>query len=275
MKKKIVLIGSEGLVGKSFQKLYCEKYHILTVDKYNSITEIDNSNDIDTIVFLAQSEDYKNLELTENLFQVNVELLFKTLTMFKNKNTKFIHFSTGSVYKNNQLELKTDSPLDYTSTNPYVLSKIMGEKCIQSFSNLYKSIDIMRPFFIYGPSQNSQMLFSVMIDKLKKNEPIKLSGEKGLIFNPIYSDDVSKMINTLIHSNESYNKIKFHNAAGKNINTLYEMLTLSASILGVTANIEITGSQDTQLIAKVDTSLFNIETNLEEGLRKTILNEYR
>jgi len=273
LKKKIVLIGSEGLVGKSFQKLYSEKYHILTVDKYNSITEIENLNDIDTIVFLAQSEDYKNPVLTENLFQVNVELLFKTLMRFKNTNTKFIHFSTGSVYKNNQLQLKTDSPLDYTSTNPYVLSKIMGEKCIQSFSNLYKSIDIVRPFFIYGPAQNPQMLFSVMIDKIKKNEPIQLSGEKGLIFNPIYCDDVSKMIDTLIHSSKSNNKIEFHNAAGKNINTLHDMLTLSANILGVTANIEITGNQDTQLIAEIDSSFFNLEINLEQGLRKTILNE--
>jgi hypothetical protein len=51
------------------------------------------------------------------------------------------------------------------------------------------------------------------------------------------------------------------------------MLTLSANILGVTANIEITGNQDTQLIAEIDSSFFNLEINLEQGLRKTILNE--
>ncbi len=273
MKKKIVLIGSEGLVGKSFQKLYCQKYDIVTVDKHNSISEIEIAKDIDSIVFLAQSEDYKNPELTENLFQVNVELLFNTLSRFKNTNTKFIHFSTGSVYKNNQLDLKTDSPLDDMSTNPYVLSKIIGEKCIQAFSNVYQSIDIVRPFFIYGPAQNAQMLFSVMIDKIKKNEPIKLSGEKGLIFNPIYCDDVSKMIDILINSTDSNHKIAYHNAAGKNIHSLHEMLTMAAAILGKTTNIEITGNQDTQLTAEVNSSFFQLETNLEEGLRKTILNE--
>jgi UDP-glucose 4-epimerase len=192
--KKIVVIGSEGLVGKQFQQLYASQYDIICIGKNNSIDAIAEDASIDAVVFLAQSEEYKLGYFTQKLFEVNVQLLHKALLQFSNTNTKFIYFSSGSVYKNNNTALEIDSALDYTSSNAYVISKIQGEQLVQTFVSKYQSVHVVRPFFIYGKGQSKQMLFSVMIDKVNNQEAISMNSSNGLIFNPVHCEDAANFI---------------------------------------------------------------------------------
>ena len=50
------------------------------------------------------------------------------------------------------------------------------------------SFAIIRPFFIYGPKQDKNMFIPRLFDNILNGREIFLSGEEGIIINPIYVD---------------------------------------------------------------------------------------
>jgi len=234
------VIGSSGLVGESFCRLYSSVYEIVMVDhqNYTEVLKMIKDDDefyCDCVLFTAQSSDYKNSLFSKDLFDTNLLLLRETLEVFIDKTKKFIYFSSGSVYESCENEINESTPLKYKDKNPYVISKIASEMMLNTFDDYYQSIIVLRPFFIYGKHQNEQMLFKQLINKLIHREQIEIGQDGGLLFNPIYVDDVSKIVKVLIGEVEPLKQVI--NICGKESLYLKDIIFKLAKLLEVKADI--------------------------------------
>lgn len=207
----ILISGATGLIGSQltqhFSEAGCNVSCIVNnteLPKLNNVKSlhIQNlkndgffyNNEPDFIFHLAQSPYYNQFpHHTDDVFRVNVQLTQDLIDIaLKYKVKRFIYASSGGVYKSSQSILNEESPLiNDWNINPYQSSKISSELLLKSHSSLF-DVSILRIFFCYGGGQKSSMLIPRIIDNIKKQTPITLSGEEGLIFNPVYVEDAIK-----------------------------------------------------------------------------------
>ena len=208
----ILITGSSGLLGKKvFEKLKYKKYSVFGISKSKQkfkskdLIYIDLNKDwslrllpknIDTIIHLAQSNNYKNFPIkSADIFNVNVVSTAKLLDFaYKNKVKKFIYASSGGVYVNHKRLFNENDPILISKKlNYYLGSKLSGEMLCQHYESFFQTI-IIRPFFIYGSGQKRSMLLPKLFDMVKKGMPITLQGKSGIKINPIHVDDASDSI---------------------------------------------------------------------------------
>jgi nucleoside-diphosphate-sugar epimerase len=266
MKQRVLVVGANGLVGRDFKEAFAEKYTLTEFTKGSALADLPSA--VDTIVFTAQSGDYKQPEFTQNLFEVNVKLVHEILSYYSGKATKVIYFSSGSVYKNEGKTLTEASPLNTLSGNPYVTSKLMAEELVSSFQNAFDTLITLRPFFIYGKHQNPQMLMKTMFEKVREEQSISLSGKKGLIFNPVYVEDVSILIDHLINIRDIIGYNTF-NVAGPEITHLHEAVRIMGEIADHKLDISIQANNDSSLLAEVNIKGWKPVYGIKDGLTKT------
>jgi nucleoside-diphosphate-sugar epimerase len=273
-RKKVLLIGANGLTGRAFKNLFSEQYDIISLNRdENRDLSVLLTEDISTVIFLAQSADYKSAVFTEDLFAVNVNLIHRVLLASANKNRKFIYFSTGSVYQFQEEEVYELSPINTASGNPYIASKLMGEELVHTFSQKFEKTFIVRPFFIYGKGQKDSMLFSVMKNKLLHAQPIELASGKGFVFNPVFVNDAAHAIHTLIEKEVTNNNVSVINLAGKEETSLADVVNKMAEILKTMPNIITTPQSVKRMIANTITPHNFGTTSITEGLHNFLQHE--
>ena len=265
--KKILLIGSEGLVGKSFYSKSFAKFSIDRIDKTN-INELNSrlNNKYDCLIYLALSKDYKSRTFSKDIMKVNVEIFRDILEKAVDRIENVIFFSTGSVYKKSSEALVENSPVDYQSKNPYILSKIISEMITQSYEDYFNSIALIRPFYIYGKNQNRNMLFQNMKMKVLNKEQIVIGKNGGLIFNPIYVDDVVTFINQLVMKQTSGRHI--YNFCGDEILSLKDLIHKIAELFNIEPLIE-EQDRERDFVVGNKNNKFACSFSLKEGLEAT------
>ncbi len=265
---RILLIGKHSMVARAFYKLYGQLHDITGVGKEDDITEMVLPERLDAVIFLAQSSDYRSAIITEDLYRVNVDLLFQCLNRVKSLTEKFIYCSTGSVYRETLDGLYTEqSPLHNTSATPYVGTKLMGEQLVESFGAINCRV-ILRPFFIYGKGQKESMLFSTLYHRIKSGETLKLTGKEGLLFNPVYADDVAALMEQLCVS-EMPPGVCRYNVAGAEETSLRSIIELMATGLGEPAIVEESEMPAKRMVAEVNIPGWLPTTNIREGISNT------
>ena len=140
--KNILIFGGNSLVAKSVNNILKNNpdFFIFNFGKNTSFDDIP-SKKYDLALFLAQSEEYKAVDFTWDLFYVNNILLKKALEWSIGKVEIFLNFSTGSVYSSNQKGIyNSTSELDWNSTNPYVNSKLIGEVLLNAHRRHFKKV---------------------------------------------------------------------------------------------------------------------------------------
>jgi UDP-glucose 4-epimerase len=149
--------------------------------------------DTEALVTLAQSSRFRDFPAqAEDVFAVNVTANLALLQWAIGAGVRrVVHASSGGIYggrTDGQLQesdlLAVDSPLGF-----YLGSKLCSEIVMQNFRHLFESVVILRPFFIYGPRQRTDMFVARMIDSVRWGRPIQLQGRDGLRVNPVHVDD--------------------------------------------------------------------------------------
>ena len=268
--KRVLIIGSKGLVGNNFFRLSQNKYVIDRIDK-NNIDELELfiNKKYDFLLYLANSKEYKSKIFTQDLLYVNIELFRKVLELSVGKIRNVIYFSTGSIYEYSTLPLNVSNPLNYNSTNPYVLSKLMSELLFQSFFKYFDASYIIRPFYIYGPNQNKNMLFNSLLYRIKNEIKIEIGSDGGMIFNPIHVYDVVDFLNKIIAKKEAGNII--YNFCGSNVFSLKELLFKMGDIINKKPKIYEDSRKLEYIVAECNKDFVN-KISIERGLN-TIINE--
>ena len=128
----------------------------------------------------------------------------------KVKINKFIYAASSSCYgKTKKIPIKETDIID--ATNPYSLTKFLGEELVIKYAKLYDMPNISLRFFnVYGPRLNTKgkygAVFSIFLKQKKANKPLTIVGNGRQTRDFIYVDDLIDAFFKIMKSNLS-NKI--------------------------------------------------------------------
>ena len=128
----------------------------------------------------------------------------------KVKINKFIYAASSSCYgKTKKIPTKETDIID--ATNPYSLTKFLGEELVIKYAKLYDMPNISLRFFnVYGPRLNTKgkygAVFSIFLKQKKANKPLTIVGNGRQTRDFIYVDDLIDAFFKIMKSNLS-NKI--------------------------------------------------------------------
>lgn len=283
---RVMVTGANGLLGEALTRrlldenyevfgLVREKTDLVALKNYheielNLLLEFNSEKlpkEIDTIVHLAQSPEFKNFpNSADKIFTVNTLSTMKLLDYARQTDVKnFIYASSGAVYESsNELISEQSKLIEIGSSNFYAVTKLASEYLIGTYKNLINTT-ILRFFFIYGPGQDSQMLFPTLATRIREGVPITLNGPEGIRINPIHVMDATKRVHEFIKSE----KAGTFNISGRQSVTIKDICDLMASELKLKPRYEVTEVTD-NFETKIDVGRFieqDAEFDLFEGIR--------
>ena len=213
--RKILVTGLTGHLGKNLAKNLNKYFYIYSLQRrtyfnYKNIKEIKCDlgkesekeiikkipRGIDTILYLAQSEHYKNFpEKNEDIFKINLQVPFWLLQYsLKNNVKKFLYTSTG--------EIKFSTKKKIRNNNFYQNTKLSFEKLISNFDK-YIGVSILRMFYLYSNVENNGLVNS-LCKKINNNQKITLNGSKdGDLIHITHAEDCANFITHIMRKNIS------------------------------------------------------------------------
>jgi nucleoside-diphosphate-sugar epimerase len=265
--KNILLTGSLGLLGRNvsrrlLSKNFCvhgitsnpsfksaEKMKIHCVDFASNWSEEILPKKIDAIIHLAQTRNFRNFPNNAiEIFKVNIESTARLLDYAKRAGVKkFIYASSGGVYGAAIRPLtESDSIVPTGELGYYLGSKACSEILVQSYSSILQVI-ILRPFFIYGPGQDRNMLIPRLMDSISSCKLITLQGENGIHINPIHVEDAGAAVVACL----TLEKSGIFNLAGPNVLSIREICEGMGHYLDVRPKFEKQFGEPNDLIADI------------------------
>ncbi len=212
MKKKVLVTGTNGQLGKTFKELYdknsksCEFTFMskldLDISNVSALLEFFDTNDYDYCINCAA---YTNVDQAEiesvKAFNINAEAVKSLAKICKKHKTTLIHISTDYVFDGAQhfpyKENDVTNPI-----NVYGESKLMGEKYIQEITDYYY---IIRASWLY--SKHNKNFVKTIVNKLKDNANLQIiTTQTG---TPTSCIDLSNFIYFLINNDVDYGVYHF------------------------------------------------------------------
>lgn len=223
------------------------------------------------MILLAQSKYFRQFpNQAMDVFNVNIEANQKLIHHAYNKKLKkLLYVSTGGIYQNISHEgAMEEDPVNANSElNYYLASKLCTELLFRNYMNFFELACIVRPFFVFGPTQNKDMLIPRLFRMIKNGEPIILQGEEGILLNPIFDTQAAESIVNIL-------KLKGHytlNVAGNQTVSLKALALLIGDILGKKPLFKVTDEKPNHCNASIKATqqLVNIQTmDLRAALEK-------
>ncbi|HEY8159959.1 MAG TPA: NAD(P)-dependent oxidoreductase [Methylobacter sp.] len=208
-RKSIVVTGANGLLGRNAIEELSKRHEIHAVVRAIpdspvsgvSYHIVDLASDwdwgslpkkTDAVFHLAQSKRMREFpEQALDIYQVNLGATAKLLDYARSAGAAhFVFTSTGGLYGAGAQAFGESSPLCSPEgvLKYYFDTKYCGEILAKNYAD-FMGVVILRPFFIYGPGQNSTMLVPRLINSVRKRQLISINGETGIRINPIYVSD--------------------------------------------------------------------------------------
>jgi len=160
--------------------------------------------------------------------------------------------------------LAVDSPLGF-----YLGTKLSAEFLFQSYCKLFVTGAILRPFFIYGPGQGTDMLIPRLIASVRDGRPIQLQGTDGLKMNPVFVEDAAAAFEAALDLQGFY----VLNIAGPEVVSLRGLCECIGHHLGIAPCFEqVKGGASDYLASTTaaDQMLGPALVGVDEGMRLTL-----
>lgn len=203
IKKKIMVLGSTGLLGTSIEKVFKNDKNFIYIGCSHKTIDITNKKKlkklihkhkpkiiINTVALIGINYCEANPEKT---MSVNAFSVFNLAQICKEKKIILVQISTHAIFDGkNKLPYKENekpNPL-----NIYGYSKLIGEYFVKMNLNNYF---ILRMPTMYGPRRNkAQGFVDKMITNMKMGKDLKIAGDR--IDSPSYALTVSNKIKKII-----------------------------------------------------------------------------
>ena len=229
MKKRIVIIGSSGIISQNLQKKLKEKklkfvtfgrkdINLKTNKSHDELNKKINNNDI--IIFISAEAPAKNMEMFFNNMKI-CDNVCKALEGKKIK--KLIYISSDAVY--------SDTPRKINEKSKTVPDSIHGMMHLMREINLQinfkKKLCILRPTLIYGFGDTHQGYGpNRFINLARENKDIFLFGKGEERRDHIYIDD---LINVLLKCIKT-NKFGVYNLATGMVNSFNKIAQIAVTL---------------------------------------------
>lgn len=278
--KTILITGINGFLGSSLAKALAPDYQILGLEySLENLFRIkDENHEVWSVENGIPEEPF-------NKYQIDVVIHTAT---FYGKNEDITKMAKANLFlpfelldkaiKNNcGLFINTDTVLD-RFTNVYSLTKRQFQEWCFIRSNEIKVINMQLEHF-YGPGASSTNFISLMIERLKKNQPqIELTaGEQKRDF--IYIDDVVNAYTHILSNISSIadNYTSFQVCSGE-LCTIKNLMIELKTIINSNSSLNfgaVPYRENELMLSETDNSgLINLgwkpQTTIKEGLKKTI-----
>jgi len=206
--KKVLVLGSTGLLGKSIYDYSKKKYETKGIARkdadYNfSLT---NSKKLKKVILKSEPNVIFNCAAItsvdecqknpNNCFKINADLVCRINEIIKTTKTKFIHISTDHFYPIGK-KRKWKEEDNLSILNLYAKSKYMAE--IYALYGNQSNLIIRTNFLGLNFGHNSINFSEWFFKKIQKNDKIELF--KDYYHSPIYVHDLTKVIFELIKKN--------------------------------------------------------------------------
>ena len=207
-KKKIVITGGSGLLGKYFYKKYKNVYKIIKypyrIEKFKRFEKWLSKKKFNYFIHFAAITKNESKKYKDILQLVNVKSPIKILNIINKKNINnfsyFLFISSSHVYGYSKNKIKENKKR--VPQNSYGLSKKKVEDYIMHNRKKYNfKVGIARIFNSTGPKQKKGNFVPDMILKMKNINKIKNINQYR---DFIHIDDVSKSIKRLIEREIEY-----------------------------------------------------------------------
>mgnify|MGYP002820752563 FL=1 len=207
-KKKIVITGGSGLLGKYFYKKYKNVYKIIKypyrIENFKRFEKWLSKKKFNYFIHFAAITKNESKKYKDILQLVNVKSPIKILNIINKKNINnfsyFLFISSSHVYGYSKNKIKENKKR--VPQNSYGLSKKKVEDYIMHNRKKYNfKVGIARIFNSTGPKQKKGNFVPDMILKMKKINKIKNINQYR---DFIHIDDVSKSIKRLIEREIEY-----------------------------------------------------------------------
>ena len=203
----LLIIGSEGSIGKYLCKFFKGKYKILKIDRFSkdpknvnhknidlSKKKIDNTQfkeKIDLVICLSFNLNFNNIS-KKKYFYEGRNIFNNTLEIIKKNNIKKIqYFSSFAVYgKSTKLNKETDIPKPFTN---YGKLKLECEKKLIKFSKKNNlQYQIFRIPNVYGPQIKTSIIYKIN-KNINKKIPITLNNRGSSVRNFLHINDLANL----------------------------------------------------------------------------------
>ena len=276
MKKRIVIIGSSGIISQNLQKKLKEKkLKFVTFGrkdinlKKNKSPEVLNkrikNNDI--IIFISAEAPAKNMEMFFN----NIKICDNVCKALEGKKiNKLIYISSDAVY--------SDTPKKINEKSKTVPDSIHGMMHLMREINLQinfkKKLCILRPTLIYGFGDTHQGYGpNRFINLARKNKDIFLFGKGEERRDHLYIDDLINILFKCIKTN----KFGIYNLASGTVNSFNKIAKIAVTLTKSKSKIFNTKRAGLMPhngyrpfnVAFINKNFQNIELNtIENGIKK-------
>ncbi len=200
---KILITGSDGMLGTDIIPIFRKSFHIVTpsraeldVTEREKVHRVIGTGDFDYVVHLAALTDLDWCEDNPNMaMKVNAEGTKNIAEMCDKTDTRLIYISTSGVFSGRQDKPYTEDDIPKPA-NVYGKSKYMGEQYVQQILS-YDKFLILRVGWLFGGGENDKKFVGKMFKLLKnKNEVFAVNDILG---SPNYSVDIGNTIVDMIN----------------------------------------------------------------------------
>jgi UDP-glucose 4-epimerase len=186
---------------------------------------------VEAVVHLAQA----NVPFPDGadaLFAVNAAATQRLLEHARRTGVRhFVLASSGSVYGTSAEPLTEESPL--AARDFYSATKVAAERLTEAYAQ-HLGTTILRLFVPYGPGQVRRML-PRLAERIRAREPILLNREGRPRMNPVYVDDVSRVVLRALDGDRGAGVL---NVAGDDVIDIRGVSELIGEILDVEPEFE-------------------------------------
>ena len=296
--KKVLLFGSNGLVGSSVKELFEKDKNVELIAatrddadlfNYDSTRNIIEDNKPNIIINSAAkvggiyaNNKYRTTFLLDHL-KINIDILEACINF---PNIKIINLGSSCIYPlDAPTPIKESSLLDgklEETNSPYAIAKIAGIELGRSLHSQFghEVINLM-PTNLYGPRDNFSDLNSHVIPgliqrihnaKIEKNKNVEIWGSGKPLREFLYVNDLADAIKFIINNNVRDELINI--GSGEEI-TIKDLANLICEVIGYNGSLLFDSSMpDGNPRKLLDSSIINslgwkAKTKLKDGLEKT------
>ncbi len=194
-KKKILVTGANGFIGKRFIEYNKERFNITTLSVRDESHKTFDYTGFDSIVHLAGKAHDMACKDDSEYFKINVDITKALATKAKADGVKhFIYISSVKVYGNEDRGLITDKS-ECTPEDSYGKSKLEAEQFVKALQDENFTVAIVRPPMVYGKGVKGNM--DKLIALCNKNYPLPF-GKIGNARTMVFVDNLVELLNTII-----------------------------------------------------------------------------